>query len=32
MKPENQNYLMEARITTRMLDGNGVRYNDLDGL
>lgn len=32
MKPESQNYLMEARITSRVLGGNGVRSSDLGGL
>lgn len=32
MKPESQNSLLEARITPRILGGNGVRSSDLDGL
>lgn len=32
MKPESQNYLMEASITLRMVGGNGVRSFDLDGV
>lgn len=31
MQEESQNYVMEARITPKVLGGNGVR-SDLDGL